>query len=71
MATTTHQQCQAAIGQSTLNEPSTQKVESHLADSEAIHLSSEQKDVLEQVRSGRNVFFTGPAGMSSLFQVTI
>jgi ATP-dependent DNA helicase PIF1 len=47
--------------------PPPQEANSRPPDSEIIHLSSEQKKVLELVRTGRNVFFTGPAGTFSLF----
>lgn len=39
-----------------------------VAEEEPIRLSDEQKKVLRIVRSGKNVFFTGPAGMLALFK---
>lgn len=46
-----------------------QEANSRPPDPEVIRLSSEQTKVLELVHTGRNVFFTGPAGMFSRFEI--
>lgn len=67
---TFHEVSKATVGHSASEWQSTaQEPNSYLRDSQTIQLSSEQKEVLALVRSGRNVFFTGPAGMFTFFQV--
>jgi len=70
MTTTIHEASSAVGHSSTSSEQSAQQEGApRPPDPEAVQLSSEQKGVLELVRSGCNVFFTGPAGMLSFFQI--
>lgn len=53
----------------TLCTQSTQQANPRPRNPETVQLSLEQQEVLELVRTGQNVFFTGPAGKFSLLRI--